>query len=116
MEMFGFGKSARIAELEKDVAAKAKQIKELTAEVAQTGVQLTETRKSLVLTTASRDSEYRINAHLRTEIDKLERDIAGLLPDAETYRAQKAKRCANLRQFRKAEADASDTVPATTAH
>lgn len=49
----------------------------------------------------SRDMAYRRCTHLEAEVAKLERDIAGLVPDAEAHRARRAKQTLNLRQFRK---------------
>jgi hypothetical protein len=93
--MFGFGKSAqqeRIDGLAFENAELVRQNRELLAEVANTGVQLTNARDS-------RDIAMRRVTHLEAEVEKLAADLAGLLPDAEKYRAQRAKAKLNLRQF-----------------
>lgn len=51
--------------------------------------------------------------NLEAENHRLQADIAGLLPDAETYRAQKAKRCANLTPGGKPHKKRANGAPAT---
>jgi chromosome segregation ATPase len=92
-----FGKSAqqeRIDGLAFENAELVREVRELRTEVANTGILLTSARDS-------RDIALRRNAHLEAEVEKLAADVAGLLPDAEKYRAQRAKASLNLKQFRK---------------
>jgi chromosome segregation ATPase len=98
-----FGKSAqqeRIDGLAFENAELVREVRELRTEVANTGILLTSARDS-------RDIALRRNSHLEAEVEKLAADVAGLLPDAEKYRAQRAKAKLNLRQFQAAVAEAS---------
>lgn len=93
--MFGFGKNAlqdRIDALVADNLRLERDKSRLLREVADTGVMLTSARDS-------RDIAFRRCTHLEAENAQLARDIEGLLPDAERYRAQKAVRTRNLKQF-----------------
>lgn len=78
------------------VAEKDAEIDLLAQSVAYWHRQFNTEATSRAEVESSRDIALRRAAHLEAEVAQLMRDIAGLLPDAERYRAQKAKRSMNL--------------------
>lgn len=84
-----FGRK-QIAQLKSDLDASEAREKDLLAEIAKTGVLLTNERRA-------HNAALATIAEQQDAIELLAKDVAELVPDAEKYR----RNVANLRQYRK---------------